>query len=134
MNNRIIHISQIRSGISNEKQSDKNTLFVELDGKAIQDEETFIKELLLAFKYPWNNPVLKIGWLTDYMKDLLWIDQRNIVLIIRHYNSMLITNPYLKRRIEDEFQDVVLPWWEYEVVGHMVDGFTRGFIVYLVDD
>lgn len=29
------------------------------------------------------------------------------------------------------FEGISLPWWEEEVVGHMVDGVSRKFLVYL---
>ena len=33
----------------------------------------------------------------------------------------------------DDFAEIILPWWEGEVVGHMVDGKPRGFLIYLED-
>ena len=33
-------------------------------------------------------------------------------------------------RIRTE-EDIILPWWEGKVVGHMVDGEPRGFMLYI---
>ena len=44
---------------------------------------------------------------------------------------MLSDEPKLKKIILDDFEEIILPWWEKEVVGHMVGGTPRGFLVYL---
>jgi hypothetical protein len=44
------------------------------------------------------------------------------------------TDSVHKRMIIDLFKNEILPWWEYEVVNHVVDGTTRKFNVYLVSN
>ncbi len=32
---------------------------------------------------------------------------------------------------DSDFEEITLPWWEGEVVGHLVGGVPRGFWIYL---
>ena len=84
-----------------------------------------------AFAFPNKLPEMKRGWYNDYINDLMWIEQKEIVLIINNYDLMLVDNLKLKNDIMADFEEIILPWWEEEVVGHMVGGMPRKFLVYL---
>ena len=74
---------------------------------------------------------MKIGWYNDYIMDLMWIEPEGVVLIIHNYDLMLVDHFKLKSDIISDFKEIILPWWEGEVVGHMVGGKPRKFTVYL---
>lgn len=38
-----------------------------------------------------------------------------------------------KAHILEDFENVILPWWETDVINHVVDGKPRFFSVYLID-
>ena len=84
-----------------------------------------------AFAFPHKLPEMKLGWYNDCINDLMWIEQKEIVLIIHNYDLLLIDNLKLKNDIMADFEEIILPWWEEEVVGHMVGGVPRKFLVYL---
>ena len=44
---------------------------------------------------------------------------------------MLVDNLKLKNDIMADFEEIILPWWEEEVVGHRVGGVPRKCLVYL---
>ena len=72
-----------------------------------------------------------LEWCNDYLCDLMWIEQESIVLLISNFNVMLTNAPEIKRNIIADFEEIILPWWEEDVIGHMVGGVTRKFLVYL---
>lgn len=105
--------------------------FAEIDGAGIKAEEDYVRAMAEAFAFPRKLPELKLGWYNDYINDLMWIEQKEIVLIINNYDLMLVDNLKLKNDIMADFEEIILPWWEEEVVGHMVGGVPRKFLVYL---
>lgn len=50
---------------------------------------------------------------------------------IRGFAKILINDSDLKKEIPSDFEEIILPWWEGEVVGHLVGGSPRGFSIYL---
>ncbi len=132
MKNRIIELSKQEIDIYRKKIiSDKNVFLAEINGEKINNESDYVKAMVKALKIPFKIPFLKLGYLEDCICDLMWIKAENIVIIIHSFDLMLIEDVETKNRIITFFQKVVLPWWEGEVVGHMVDGKPRAFSVYL---
>lgn len=44
---------------------------------------------------------------------------------------MLVDDLKTKQNIMADFEEIILPWWEGEVTGHIVGGMPRKFTVYL---
>lgn len=84
-----------------------------------------------AFVFPHVLPEMKIGWYNDYICDLTWIEQKEILLLIHDYDLMLVDDLKTKKYIIADFEEIILPWWEGEVVGHMVGAEPRKFLIYL---
>lgn len=132
MNNKIVYITKDEAEqIKNHALYDENIFFAEIEGAKIRTEVDYVQEISDAFDFPNELPAMKIGWSNDYISDLMWIKQKDIVLLIHDYNLMLCDEQKLKKNILDDFKEIILPWWEGEVVGHMVGGKSRGFMVYL---
>lgn len=132
MKNEIVHITKERAiEVKKEVLCDADTFFVEIEGAKINTEEDYVREMSKAFKFPCELPSLILGWYNDYINDLMWIKQNSIILLIHDYDLMLKDEKMLKCEIMDDFLEITLPWWEGEVVGHMVGGKPRRFIVYL---
>lgn len=64
-----------------------------------------------AFMFPHELPNFILGWYNDYIHDLLWIKQKNIILLIRGYEQMLAGNLNLKKEVISDFEEITLPWW-----------------------
>ena len=110
----------------------QNVFLAEVDGSNINSEEEFVLQMSRAFMFPHELQWLKLGWFVDYIRDLMWIDEnKEIVLLIDNFERMLLDDKKLKKRIIHEFVEIILPWWEEDVIGHMVGGKTRKFMVYL---
>ena len=61
----------------------------------------------------------------------MWIKQKDIVLLVYDYDLMLTDDLKIKKNIVADFEEIILHWWEGEIVGHMVGRVPRGFEVYL---
>lgn len=132
MNNRIVYVSEEEAQkIKKCSMQDRDIFFAEIDGEKIRTEADYVQAISEAFDFPNKLPTLKMEWCNDYISDLMWIEQKDIVLIVHKYNLMLCEELKLKKIIVDDFEEIILPWWEGEIVGHMVGGKPRGFLVYL---
>lgn len=132
MNNKIVYVTKNEAQlIKADAVQNREIYFAEIDGAEIKTEEDYVRAMAEAFAFPHKLPEMKLGWYNDYINDLMWIEQKEIVLIINNYDLMLVDNLKLKNDIMADFEEIILPWWEEEVVGHMVGGVPRKFLVYL---
>lgn len=132
MNNKLVYVTKDEAEqIKNHALNNEDVFFAEIEGAKIRTEADYVQEMSNAFTFPHELPAMKIGWYNDYISDLMWIEQKDIVLLIHNYDLMLCDEQKLKKNILDDFEEIILPWWEGEVVGHMVDGKPRGFLIYL---
>lgn len=109
-----------------------NIYLVELDGKAIQSWKSYIIDIQNKFQLP-TSCLDSIDRYLDWMRDLQWINEEEIVLIINNYNYFLRNDSKLKEELILDFEEELLPYWEKEVKNEVIDGVPRPFKVYLVD-
>lgn len=133
MKNKIYYVSKARAEeIKAECLSDKDIFLAEIDGAEISTEKEYVCAVWQAICCHLDTEGYeKIGWLRDDLERLHWIPQPDIALIIHNYNLMLREDKKLKTYILEDFYEIILPWWDGDVVGHMVGGEPRGFDVYL---
>lgn len=132
MNNKIVYVTKNEAQlIKADAVQNREIYFAEIDGAEIKAEEDYVRAMAEAFAFPHKLSEMKLGWYNDYINDLMWIEQKEIVLIINNYDLMLVDNLKLKNDIMADFEEIILPWWEEEIVGHMVGGVPRKFLVYL---
>ncbi len=132
MNNKIVYVTKEQAQvIKMNAAQDRDVFFAEIDGAKIRTEEDYVRAMSVAFAFPHALPKMVLGWYNDYIHDLMWIEQEKIVTLIHDYDLMLAYDLKIKETIISHFEEITLPWWEGEVVGHMVGGMPRSFMVYL---
>ena len=132
MNNRINYISKMEAEkIKKDALKNKAVFFAEIEGNEIKTEEDYVQAMANAFCFPQELPGKKLDWCNDYICDLMWIKQKNVILLIRNYDLMLIDYLEVKNNAIADFEEMILPWWEGEIIGHMVGGVQRRFLVYI---
>ncbi|MCM1500923.1 MAG: hypothetical protein NC124_20890 [Clostridium sp.] len=132
MNNKIVYVTKEEAlSIKKNAVQCSDVFFAEIDGADIKTEEDYVEAMSYAFGFSHVIPKMEIEWCNDYISDLMWIEQKIIVMLIRNYDVMLESNLKLKKDIVADFEEIILPWWEEEVIGHMVGGVPRKFTVYI---
>lgn len=132
MKNKIIYIKQPSfKKIIQKYNTDSNTFCVEIEGKNCKVISDYLTEVSIKLQFPMISKGLD-GY-EDWIRDLSWIKEENIVLAINHYNEFLRNDLVKKRMVIESFEDIVFPWWESEVCEHMVEGKPRSFMVYLIE-
>ena len=90
MKNEIIYVTKDEAKVIKMNAiKDQDIFFAEIDGTKIMTEEDYVCAMANAFVFPQALPAMKIGWHNDYINDLSWIEQKNIVLLIHNYDLML---------------------------------------------
>lgn len=119
-------------GILESLKRTPNVFVAELFGIALPSEKEFMTGTLDAFCLPSICArYLDYSWYNDYICDLLWIEKPDIAMVVHDFNYILQDDPKIKQWWIEDLERIVLPWWDGEVVGHMVGGYPREFNVYL---
>lgn len=69
----------------------------------------------------------------DWMRDLSWLSKEQIIIIITEFSKFLQKDVSYKKMIIEDFNEIILPWWESEVVHCVIGGKTKKMSVYLVE-
>ncbi|MEK5061731.1 hypothetical protein BK126_21960 [Paenibacillus sp. FSL H7-0326] len=68
------------------------------------------------------------------MTDLSWLDQFDgFEIIIKIYSKFMRSEPKLKNEIINDFEEIILPFWEKEVQCVVVGGKPKSFNLGLMD-
>ena len=131
MKNRIIYtsdkeIAEVRKCL---KQNDK-TYVVEIEGIKCLYLSDYLNLISDLFQFPMK--VKGLDGYNDWMKDLSWIGKNQIVIIIYNFQQFLQKDVSSKTAILEDFYEIILPWWESEVVNCVVGGEKRRMVVYLI--
>lgn len=107
-------------------------LVAEIDGQKCQSLKEYLKDISDIFEFPMRPSGLD-GY-NDWICDLTWISaDKKIAIIITCFSEFLKNDTISKSYITDDFEHIILPWWDSDVLNHVVNGKRRTFIVYLVD-
>ena len=128
-----------------------NAFVVEINGEEVKNEKDWLYIMAEKFHFPvfleeekkvveWfdgaygysRNYFMNWEQYEDWLTDLSWVKQNSIILIIKNYSKLLIEYSESKEYIMNNFKNVILPWWEKDVVMYMVGGRKRDFDIYLI--
>ncbi len=112
------------------KELRKNSFIVEINGSEIQTWDAFLEKMSEAFDLP--SPPNANAYL-DYMQDMDYIKWESTCIVIKEYSQLIKDDPHMKEIVINDFSECILPWWEGEIIGHMVGGKPQRFVLYLCD-
>lgn len=131
MENRIIYTSDKEiTEVSERLKQDDKTYVVEIEGKKCSYLPDYLNLISNLFQFPIKAKGLD-GY-NDWMRDLSWINKKQIVIIIYNFQQFLQKDISSKTAILEDFNEIILPWWESEVVDCVVGGEIRRMLVYLI--
>ena len=111
---------------------DNKVLVVELAGDKIQSWVDYVSEVQSKFSFP--TPCTdSVDRYLDWIRDLEWLEQEKVVMIINHFSEFCKENPSMKNEIMQDFEETILPFWQDEVREEFAGGEPRSFMVYIVD-
>ncbi len=132
MKNKIIHMNQADFVEVNRQIYRNGDVFcVEINGTECKHLSEYLSDISGKLQFPTEAKSFDVY--DDWMTDLSWLDKDNIIIIVYHYADFLRQDLLAKRKIIENFEQSILPWWEVEVCNCVIDGKTKSFLVYLLD-
>lgn len=101
-------------------QQDQGIFMVEINGKQCSKLADYLKIMSDSFSFPIE--AKGVDGYNDWMRDLTWIKEKKIVVIISNYTDFLKDDLSSKEVILQEFNQLILPWWDGEYAGCLVNG------------
>lgn len=133
MENKIIILpSSSIKAVEKELALDNNVLMLEIDGARCSRLPEYLHVISTALSFPAQPSGLDSY--NDWIRDLTWLDNDlKFAIIIEHFSKFLNDDLNVKKYILEDFENMILPWWETGVINHVVDGKPRIFTVYLIN-
>ncbi len=113
-------------------QQKKDVFFVRIDGKNIPTLSNYLKEISEKFAFPM--PCKTLDGYMDWIRDLSWITQDDIIIFIDNFSLFLSKDLEKRQEILCLFKREILPWWDEQVRSYVIEGKRRNFTVFLVDN
>ena len=121
MKNEVKYISmQEVPQLKNKYQQDQDIFMVEINGSQCSKLADYLKIMTASFDFPIE--AKSMDGYNDWMRDLTWIEEKKIVVIISDYTDFLKDDLSSKEIILQEFEHTILPWWDGEYAGCLVNG------------
>ena len=109
-----------------------DTRIVLLDGEVIEGDKEFLWQIWTQLNFP-ENPHPTWDAYLDWMTDLSWIKERNILIIIDNFGEFLREKPKFKFYFVEDYVRKILPFWEKDYIEIYEDeAFKKNIILYLV--
>ena len=118
------------------KRTDPAECFtVAIDGAFIRTESDLFDTMEKEYGFHVSKGSWGKNWpaFKDMMTDLGWIDCDKHILVIYHFGQMLADCPEEKDRLVHYLSDLILPFWEEDVLRCVVEGKRKEFTVYFAD-
>ena len=132
MHNKIITLSSVSINAVKKELSSDNVWVLDIDGTRCSCLSEYLHTISKFFLFPTQPSGLDSY--NDWICDLTWLDANlKIAIIIYHFSKFLKDDLSAKAHILEDFENMILPWWETDVINHVVDGKPRFFSVYLID-
>lgn len=116
------------------RNADSKVKYVVMDGVNFQRIEDFVDyvEKELEFPVSCGHDIGMLDRFNDWIRDLTWFDYDTYIFIIYNYDEFLKNDVSAKQWVISViFEEIVLPWWEKDVVNCMVGGKTKNVQLYL---
>ena len=107
-----------------------DTFFVELDGYSIKNLSDFLDTISSKLMFP--IPSKLIDGYNDWMCDLSWISEKNIVVMLKHYHAFLRDEPEAKDILTENLYSSIIPWWTDGYLKYCVGGIEKNIYLYYV--
>ncbi|MGF6907658.1 barstar family protein [Fusobacterium sp. PH5-44] len=94
--------------------ANNNCLKVEIDGRSIKYWKDYGKKIANLLDFPEGDRYINYDAFLDWMTDLKWISQRNIIIIINNYDELLEDDLKEKENFLDIMR-IIIEYWNGEL-------------------
>lgn len=129
--NGIYHVSKKTADETIRHLSNNETVFVTIvNGEKIKVFSEYMEYIEEKLHFP-RKCDGNTDRYNDWMRDLSWLPYDEYAFFILNEGVFLKDDPKGRILFTDTFQNCILPWWENDVVNHVVGGNRKKMNVYL---
>lgn len=129
MENKIYYISE--KELPAAKQNDGRIKRVFVDLKQVHSYNAFIEILAKELAFPTPLEGIHARYM-DWMRDLLWLDYEGYEIYLYNIDAFAHQSHQSAYQLYKDFEEYILPFWEYQVPFCVVDGRPKPFSLYIV--
>ncbi len=132
MQNKIINVSSSEmTKILKTIVNDSSLFIAQINSNYIQDLQEYLTKMSEVLRFPF--PSRSIDSYNDWMRDLDWLNKDGYVLVFYNFKEFLSKDLISRKAIIEGFSNVILPFWQEEVIETVVEEEPKLFTVYLVE-
>lgn len=129
--NKIFYLSEEEAKAKTEElKCDKERLVIEIDGRECRNLSSYFRLISEAFRFP--KPAETMEEYRESIKDLRWIKQKSIAVMITNLPDFLSENMKEKSELIEDLELKIIYWWEFNSVDEPSIGYSREFHIYLI--
>ena len=120
--------------LTNETIANPNDLVVLIDGEKAKDSNGYLEQVFLKMNFP---EAEYINWdaYIDWMRDLSWIKNQKIYLIITDWNDFLSEDTKINKSLFiEDFNEDIFKYWEKENDVNSAEQSNKDLYVYFTKD
>lgn len=129
MKNKIIKVNKNDLEDTIKLYNNDDFIVVDIDGQQIKNTREFFEiiEKKLSFPTACDDILARFA---DWITDLTWIERnKGICIVIKSFSELASGDTKFQDILIEEFEENILPYWEYDVVNIMVGGSVRNFVL-----
>ncbi len=110
--------------------------YIVMDGKEIETYEQYFDKIWELFGFGEIPEGFKKDYYTedDFLTEMDELTEQKYIFVIKNYDKFLADNDVVKKRIENYYENYLLPFWDDEVERVVVGGKRKDFNIYLVSN
>ena len=127
-----MNTNQVKA-LTDENIISKEDMTVLIDGKRAKNSELFLEQIFALLDFP-EKKYKNWDAYVDWMRDLSWIENKKINIIISDWYDFLCEDKTINKTIFiDDYNTDILPYWEKISVHDDSDRYTKDLDVYYTD-
>ena len=110
--------------------------YIVMDGKGIDTYEQYFDKIWELFDFGEIPVGFKKDYYTedDFLTEMDELTEQKYIFVIKNYDKFMVDNDAVKKRIENYYENYLLPFWDSEVERVVVGGKRKDFNIYLVSN
>ena len=110
--------------------------YIVMDGNEIETYEQYFDKIWELFGFGEIPEGFKKDYYTedDFLTEMDELTEQKYIFVIKNYDKFLADNDVVKKRIENYYENYLLPFWDNEVERVVVGGKRKDFNIYLVSN
>ena len=132
MENKIIRVNSNEIEDANYQNYLKKAYVIKLYGEEIKTFTDYLSKIEELLRFP-DSCEGNVDRYLDWIRDLSWLSYDEYVFIIYDFDESFEEHLHEKNLFLSLFDNIVLPWWDFDVEKHVVGGKKKKMTLFLIE-